>query len=402
LVKLLGLPGTSARVSVNSGGRSFRKAFLGDSASSDILGGSTTIRFPGKPIAQPWHKKLADLKQVDVPLDAESLYEATCFIAENSALEIQSLHRSGPTTIPQVQQARDAFFDQELFWRRGIWDKYMFDGNLETFFSVFHYRKDKRLDGGALRVDFSKLESVDQITIHTLWPASEEEQPPLELTAEVSEALTSWKKVTFKRNAKAEDKSRIANIGQNGGTSELVDADVFTWELQLSQAQRFRYIRIYKAPARVAEFEVLAGNSRLDGSNWHATNLFAPFSTANPVAAWQAAVEIERSAAKGSYLCVALDGQHGSNKAFAALRVDGQWVGAPQRAPSYPCVAWEYPVKNQDSNNTYYFPVTDQMRGKNVDIVVLGLSGGSDRIKPHVWITAGQTPYESIQLRLEE
>ena len=53
-------------------------------------------------------------------------------------------------------------------------------------------------------------------------------------------------------------------------------------------------------------------------------------------------------------------------------------------------------------HNTHYFPVTDEMRGKNVDVVVLGLSGGVAKIKPHVWITASQTPSKSITLRLED
>jgi hypothetical protein len=402
LVKLLGLPGTGATVSLKAGDRSFGKAFLGDRASAEILGGGTTIHFPGKPVAQPWHKKLAELKPVDVPADAEALYEATCFSAENDALEVQSLRRSGPSAIADVNKARDAFFDQELFWRRGIWDKYMFDDNLETFFSVYHYNRDARIDGGALRIDFSAPQTVDRISLRALQPASDKGQPPMELAAEVSDDLKNWKSVTFKRNAAADGKSHIMNITKNGGASELVDAVVYSWELKLPKAQSFRYIRIFNAPGRVAEFAAMANNKKLEAANWHATHLFAPFSAANPAAAWQAAVQIEGNAAEGSYLCVALDGRHGANKAFAALRVDGKWVGASQRAPSFPCVAWEYPVRSQEGNDTFFFPVTDELRGKNVEVVVLGLSGGKTAMKPHAWITAGQTPNQAIMLRLEK
>jgi hypothetical protein len=401
-IKLIGLPGTRARISVNPGGRSFGKAFLRDKVSKEILGAGETVSFPGQTISLPWHKKLADLEPVDVPSDAEQLYEATCFSAENNALEVQSLHRSGPTRIPQVQEARDAFFDQELFWRRGVWDKYMFDGNLDTFFSALHYGRDKRLDGGTLRVDFNKIESLDRISLQALWPIDKKNDVANELHAEVSQDLKTWKTVTFEKEEKPTGKSQIANIGNNGGTSNLVDADVYTWELKLSKALRFRYVRIYNAPQRVAEFDAWANQTKLDASSWCATNLFAPYSAANPEAAWQATVEIEGNVAQGSYLCVALEGKHGINKAFAALRVDGKWVGASQRAPSFPCVAWEYPVKFLDSNNTHYFPVTEEMRGKNVEVVVLGLSGGVAQIKPQVWITASQTPSESITLRLED
>jgi hypothetical protein len=42
------------------------------------------------------------------------------------------------------------------------------------------------------------------------------------------------------------------------------------------------------------------------------------------------------------------------------------------------------------------------MRGKKVEIVVLGLAGGKTEIKPQAWITSYSTPFESITLRLEK
>ena len=62
-------------------------------------------------------------------IDAGALYEATIFAADNNALEVRSLHRSGPTDIKEVEAAREAFFTQETFTRRGIWDKNLFDNN---------------------------------------------------------------------------------------------------------------------------------------------------------------------------------------------------------------------------------------------------------------------------------
>ncbi|MCM2369826.1 hypothetical protein NB063_04240 [Rhodopirellula sp. ICT_H3.1] len=402
LLKLLGLPGSSTTVSLKAGGQTFGKAFVDGQESDAFLADNATIQFPGQPVAVPWHQLLAELKRVDVPADAQQLYEATCFSAENNALEVQSLHRSGPTAIPQVQKARDAFFDQELFWRRGIWDKYMFDGNPETFFSHLHYGRDTRLDGGTLRVDMGEVATVDRLSLDALLPSNDPNQPPMQLTAELSKDLTTWTTVTLTQTKKDNGKAQIAMIGKNGGSCELVDADVFTWEVTLSDAPSFRYVRISNAPERVAEFDASLNGERLDASEWTATNLFAPFSAANPVAAWQAEVEIEDNAAEGSYLCVALDGKHGANKAFAALRVDGEWVGASQRAPSFPCVAWEYPARSQDGSDTHYFPVTDQMRGKTVEVVVLGLSGGKTAITPHTWITTYQSPLESVSIRLEK
>ncbi|MGJ8643249.1 MAG: discoidin domain-containing protein [Luteolibacter sp.] len=403
LVKLLGQPGTTADVSLKLGGNTFSKAFLNGEAADGILSELAKVKFPGEDVASPWHKKLGDLSPVDVPADAEQLYEATCFRAVNSALEVQSLERSGDTSIPQVKEARDAFFEQEYFWRRGVWDKYLFDGKLETFLGVASNGRDQRLDGGALRVDFGKVESVDEISINALWQVDPKNESPAQLSAEVSEDLVSWKKVTFEYTESSKEKIQVARIGANGGTMNLFPTEVHSWSLALEKDQKVRYVRVFNAPDRVAEFSVFVGGKQLDGTGWNATQLFAPFGKAAPVAAWEAAgIEIDKNAAEGSYLCVAIEGKHGSNKAFAALRVDGKTVGAPQRAPSFPCVSWEYPARQVDLNNTYYFPVTPEMRGKKVDVVVLGLAGGHTQIKPHVWITADKAPLGSVLLRLEK
>lgn len=401
LVKLLGLPGTNATVSVRPGARFFTKGIVNGENVAGFLDKPVKISFPGKTVPKHWHKKLADLKPVDVPADAEQLYEATCFKAENSALEVQSLNRSGPTQIPQVKKARDAFFNQALFWRRGIWDEYMFDGNLETFFSVFHYRRDKRIDKGALRLDMGRVENVDKISIAALWPCERDGQPAFVLKGEVSADLKTWRPVVFKPSGKSGTKIKVANITHNGGAHELYDTDVYAWWLQLPHASAIRYLRLYEAPERVTELAAWKDSKMMDRSKWHATNLFAPYTAANPVAAWQADVQLDADAPKGSYLCVALEGLHGRNKAIAALRVNDQWIGASHRAPSFPCVVWEYGPSQTDRNNTYFFPVTEAIRGKSVSVVVLGLSGGKTEIKPHVWCTAYPAPFASMDLRLE-
>ena len=55
------------------------------------------------------HYKVAEFKECPVPDDISSYYYATCFAADNNALEVRSLLRSGATQVPQVQAARDAF-----------------------------------------------------------------------------------------------------------------------------------------------------------------------------------------------------------------------------------------------------------------------------------------------------
>jgi hypothetical protein len=102
----------------------------------------------------------------------------------------------------------------------------------------------------------------------------------------------------------------------------------------------------------------------------------------------------------GSYLAIALNGKHGVEGAYAALRVDGKPVGAPDRSVSYSCNQWEYGVRKRDSNYTYYVPLTEEMIGQRIDAVVLLMKDGISEFKPEVWITAYPIPFERKELVL--
>ena len=75
-------------------------------------------------------------------------------------------------------------------------------------------------------------------------------------------------------------------------------------------------------------------------------------------------------------------------------------VGAPSRATSYPANTWEAPVRQTDGNYTYYVPVTEEMVGKPIDVVVLVLGDGTNSFHPEAWITAYPIPLESHELVL--
>ena len=87
---------------------------------------------------------------------------------------------------------------------------------------------------------------------------------------------------------------------------------------------------------------------------------------------------------------------------LVALRVDGRWVGAPQRAPSYPVNPWEYPVSRTDRNYSYFVPVTPAMLDKTCEVVVLGFDSKNLDFKPDVWLTAYPVPYQAKTLTLSE
>ncbi|MDR2626466.1 MAG: hypothetical protein LBC40_00340 [Dysgonamonadaceae bacterium] len=93
------------------------------------------------------------------------LDEATVFAADNNALEVRSLLRSGETNIPQVKAARDAFFSQPAFVNRGIWDRQLFDGDLNTGFWPSRRKGDIRIKGGCFRLDLGETTYVDSIVL---------------------------------------------------------------------------------------------------------------------------------------------------------------------------------------------------------------------------------------------
>jgi len=128
LIKLLAMPGETRHIELTAGQREFASARMGARRVDGLVKGqSETIMFPGEPLKETYHRKLGDLTSCTVPADAEALYEATCFAANNNALEVRALQRSGPSHIPQVQKAREAFLKQPLFAERGLWDKNLFD-----------------------------------------------------------------------------------------------------------------------------------------------------------------------------------------------------------------------------------------------------------------------------------
>ena len=104
---------------------------------------------------------------------------------------------------------------------------------------------------------------------------------------------------------------------------------------------------------------------------------------------------------EGSYLAIPIHGKHGIEGAYAALRVDGKPVGAPDRAVSFPSNTWEYPVRQRDQNYTYYVPLHQNMVGKTLDAVVLGLNKEITDLKPEVWITTYPIPYKKRELMLK-
>jgi hypothetical protein len=377
VVNLLGMPGSTHRIRILPGGRKFLRADLeGIERNSLLEGKSGDVRFPGKSATEAWHRKVGALKLGPVPQDAEALFEATCFAADNNALEVRSLMRSGPSRIPQVNAAREAFLEKPMFVNRGIWDRNLFDGNPKTSFIA-------RLKGKTFRVDFGRPTRMDKVVIRIRDRQDADLSPELDAfagdaAAEVSPDLKTW--------------LPLESTWQGKGTIAV---------LKVPPDLAVRYLRIHGAPRRIAEVEAYLGGEKLDRSAWRASNLFPAYSLKRAEAAWSLSFKPEEIH-KNAYLAVALNGRHGNEGATAALRMDGRPVGAPDRAVSFPSNTWEYFNVEKDGDYTYYFPLSPAMAGKTLDIVVLILQGGANDVKPEAWVTAYPIPFEKRELILYE
>jgi hypothetical protein len=378
-IRLLGMPGSSATVSLPSLAARYKSAAIDGKDASDLLKGqSLTVNFDGKALTDPWHAQLATPTLTKLPADAEALYEATCFAADSNALEARSVIRSGPTKIPAVQAARDAFFQQRTFVGRGLWDRYLFDGNPETsFFVSKRWNADPRITEDApLRIDFGAVIQPDtiEIIIPDQFSLMEKFEGEGGTVAQVSADLKTWTSIPFIHG----EKNRI---DPPKGTS-------------------LRYLRIPRFSHRISEVNAYIDGKAMPRDAWRASNLFGNFERMKFTKAWTAPVAIKQCA-EGSYLCVALNGKHGVEGAYAALRTeDGRYIGAPDRSTSYPSNPWEFLNSKRDNSYTYYIPITPDLVGQPLEVVILGAGTAEDTLQPVVWQTAHNIPFTGKTLTL--
>ncbi len=347
-IDLLGMPGEAYEI---------HSAGQGLAAPAD-----NEIAFPGKALVEPPHRLLGTLEPCPNPEDAERLYEAECFAADNNALELRELERSGPTRIPQVQAARDAFFDQPLFKRRGISDKNLFNPDPNLSFQITRrWNRMQRIRGGCLRVDFGQAELVDRINIHVaddhdLQPHKAEEAA----WATVSADLQHWRKIQF-----------IAGTYMSATVDDGVPV---------------RYLRLSPGPERVLEVTASYRGKSLPRNKWRASNLIGIWRPKFPAKTWHLKFSLD-ACLPGSRLALAVHGTYGPEGATAALRVGDEVLGAPIRTPSYVANTWECPNSEVTGNSCHIFPLDESMIGKPMEVILMVLLDEEADIRPEVWIT---------------
>lgn len=96
---------------------------------------------------------------------------------------------------------------------------------------------------------------------------------------------------------------------------------------------------------------------------------------------------------------MALNGKHGIEGAYVAAKIGDQYIGAPDRAVSYPSNTWEYVNARRDHDYTYYIPLKESYVNKKIEVFVLGYDKENIEILPEVWISS-MNPNEKIGLKL--
>jgi hypothetical protein len=372
-MQLLGRPGQTASITLNHN-ETYSKASLAGKKNTDLIKGKKVkVQFEGEQLKNNPHRKLADLTVIDTPDDVNALYEATVYAADNNALEVRSIQRSGFSSIPEVRAAQEAFFNQETFIERGLWDKNLFDGDLKTsFYPSSKYGIDQKIKGGTLRLDLGEEMDLDQLVMtvpdeFSLQPLLREEGNYVD----VSTDLKNWKTLRYL-----------------SGQKMVIDLD-----------EPVRYFRFKVFPQQITEIEGFKDGLKVNRENWRASNLFAHSDQMQAKKVWSSSIILDE-VADNSYLCVAINGEHGYEGAYAAIKVDGELRGAPNRAVSYQSNTWEYVNAKRNKNYTYYVPVSKEDIGKKIEVFVMGYEKEKLDLKPEVWITAYPAPYQSIKLKL--
>lgn len=320
-------------------------------------------------------KKCGSTTACDLPENAEALLEATLFAMDNDSHETRSLRRAGETRIPEVAAARDAFFRQQTYRARGCDASFAFDGSEETFFDGLSKTAfgGLRVDGGCLRVDFGHVFEADAVVLD-YFDTDEE-------TAEIRRQMVP-DRVDFSSELRCWRNSGRAAVVTLREEETLPVVKTRVDSLYTVQGRRcrvtyslggcIRYLRMAEPVDRIYRIALLKDGKPLPTPAARANNLL-PHYTRRPVVSCQkTAVRLQPSDWRaGCYLAVALEGVHGVEGAYAALTVDDRAAGAPSRAPSYPVNPWEGATRCVDRFYTYYFPLSEEMMGRELTVWLL-------------------------------
>ena len=161
------------------------------------------------------------------------------------------------------------------------------------------------------------------------------------------------------------DEYSLQPLLKDEGNYVEISSDLLAWKtltylagerMCITIGEPLRYLRFKEYADRLVEIIAYKNGKIIEPDNFSASNLFAHPDKKEASGAWGTTFTLNEIA-EGSYLSVAINGFHGVEGAYAALKVGDKYVGAPDRARSYPSNTWEYVNAKGDSNYTYYFPL---------------------------------------------
>ncbi|MDD3886614.1 MAG: hypothetical protein PHI35_07075 [Victivallaceae bacterium] len=276
----------------------------------------------------PWIE-LGSLAASPVPPDVDAFYEAAVFAADANALEVRSLKRAGQTVYPEVQAARDAFFNQPAFKCRMCDDRNLFDGERETGFGLSPLMLERFNPAQCcFRLDLGKVCDVDHFVMNT--GSDYGLLPLLESNGyffETSSDLRHWEKHSF-----IAQKNSVLPVGG-----------------------KMRYLKLPVFPLRIESLQGVRHGKVICPDQWHASVFYPDRGLVKK--SFGGSIKIAPFTGSRK-LCIALNGRHGAEKAFVAVRLpDGTYAGCTDRAPSFPCNRWEYFVASAEENYTCFLPL---------------------------------------------
>ena len=385
VIELLALPGEEKNIALLHPEAWSEVILNGKPNAKLIKGKKVKVTFPGVNLNHDITRHLASMDTIAInSLNSEALYEATVFAGDNNALEIRAVETPLVETPYRVEtpykvslqqkNAINAFLNQPTFINRGIWDRNLFDGNMETgFWPSVRYGVDQKVKGGCFRLDLGEVVEKPTITLHV--PDMFALQPLLEdeaYYASYSTDMREWKNILF----------------MAGTACELEFPD------------EVRYIRIDYFPQRINEITGTDKTGKaLDREQWRASNLFAAAKKMRVQKAWETEFVLDEIPS-GSFLAIAIEGEHGVEGAYATAIIDGELRGAPDRATSYPSNTWEYVNARSNKNYTYYIPLRKKDVGKKIEVYVQAFQKENINLHPEVYISCTPYPFERVRLEL--
>jgi hypothetical protein len=369
LINVLGSAGEKVTLSLTDIKQNYTKASLNGKDISSILSGrQSTFTFPGMKKKLKYLTKVGDMQLSPLPVNPEKYMETCYFALDNNALEVRELQISGETRFATVQACRDAFFKDTLFSGIGVWDKYAFDNILNTDFRVrlYDYLKLQQNDG-TLRLDMGEVRALDSMIIKGV-PANYAPE-----TVELSSDLSIWNPVKY----------RCINGEMN---------------LDLNKNTSFRYLRFDKSPSKVAEIEGFSNHKAVDRKRWKASNLFSFVRQNSAKLCWRYEGTLVGTG-KSAYISVTVPANCSEGSVFACMLVDGKIIAANDRSPSFPYNNWEH-FGIADKNLTLYIPVSEDLEGRTVQLMLISTDGKLQEVKPEVWLCNPKI-YEKAELKLQ-